>query len=91
MNVVSTAQVLPRTPADVNDLISVVFIGPGQFKPDYLGTTFRVRKAKIAAFLIFLKQNNCLYRDMEIEYDGMQVSSPLAHFTYLHAQSSTPG
>lgn len=67
MNVVSTAQVLPRTPADVNDLISVVFIGPGQFKPDYLGATFRVRKAKIVAFLIFLKQNNCLYRDMEID------------------------
>lgn len=67
MNVVSTAHVLPRTPSDINDLLSVVFIGPGQFKPEYLGAMFRVRKAKVAAFLKFLKQNNCLYSDMEID------------------------
>lgn len=67
MNVVSTAHVLPRTPSDINDLLSVIFIGPGQFKPEYLGAMFRVRKAKVAAFLKFLKQNNCLYSDMEID------------------------
>jgi len=31
MNVVSTASVLPRAPADVNNMLSVVFIGPGKF------------------------------------------------------------
>ena len=31
MNVVSTASVLPRTPADINETLSVVFIGPGKF------------------------------------------------------------
>lgn len=47
MNVVSTAQVLPRTPADVGGFISVVFVGPGKFKLEQLGTTFQVRKSKV--------------------------------------------
>lgn len=47
MNVVSTAQVLPRTPADVGGFISVVFVGPGKFKLEQLGTTFQVRKSKL--------------------------------------------
>ena len=31
MNVVSTVAVLPRTVADINEMLSVVFIGPGKF------------------------------------------------------------
>ncbi|KAI6029507.1 hypothetical protein PISMIDRAFT_39455, partial [Pisolithus microcarpus 441] len=40
MNVVSTARVLPRTPADVAGFLSVVFVGPGKFNPAQLGTMF---------------------------------------------------
>ena len=42
MNVVSTATVLPRTPDDVNDMLSIVFIGPGKYKPDCLKNMFHV-------------------------------------------------
>ncbi|KAJ8584575.1 hypothetical protein M405DRAFT_913936, partial [Rhizopogon salebrosus TDB-379] len=36
MNVVSTAFVLPRTPADVNGVLSIVFVGAGKSEPDQL-------------------------------------------------------
>ena len=35
-NVSSTANMLPRTPSDVNGILSVVFIGSSKFKPEYL-------------------------------------------------------
>lgn len=47
MNVVSTASVLPHTPSDINDMLSVVFIGPGKFKVQNLRSMFHVRKKKI--------------------------------------------
>ena len=73
MNVVSTASVLPRTPADVNGMLSVVFIGPGKFKPEYLGLMFKIRKQKVWEFLIWLKQNNRLYRDMPLDETIMNL------------------
>ena len=42
MNVISTASVLPQTPADVNDMLSVVFIGPGKLKPKDLKNIFHI-------------------------------------------------
>ena len=36
MNVVSTASVLPRTPSDINETLSVVFVGPGKFRREFL-------------------------------------------------------
>jgi hypothetical protein len=47
MNVVSTAFVLPRTPADVNGVLSIVFVGAGKSEPDQLGLRFRARKDQI--------------------------------------------
>ncbi|KAG1887635.1 hypothetical protein F4604DRAFT_1570836, partial [Suillus subluteus] len=44
MSVVSMSSVLPRTPADINGLLSIVFVGPGKFKPDQFDPIFRVRK-----------------------------------------------
>ncbi|KAG1733086.1 hypothetical protein EDD22DRAFT_788122, partial [Suillus occidentalis] len=61
MNVVSTMMVLPHTPADVNGLLSVVFVGPGKFDLKALGTVFRVRRHKIWSFLVWLKHHNRLY------------------------------
>jgi hypothetical protein len=66
MNVNSTANVLPRVPADVNDLLSVVFIGSGKFKPEYLGNMYRIRKAKVWQFLQWLKQHNRLYAQISL-------------------------
>ncbi|KAG2059210.1 hypothetical protein BDR06DRAFT_968177 [Suillus hirtellus] len=40
MNIVSIASVLPCTSADINSLLSVVFISPRKFDPKVLGTVF---------------------------------------------------
>jgi hypothetical protein len=52
MVVVSTASVLPRTPADINGMLSVIFIGPGKFQLNNLGLSFRIRKAKVCHFTL---------------------------------------
>ncbi|KAG1794515.1 uncharacterized protein BJ212DRAFT_1277541, partial [Suillus subaureus] len=71
MNIVSTVSVLPRTPADVNGFLSIVFVGPGKFKPDQMGPMFRVRKDKIWSFLVWLKHHNRLYSDILLEPDNL--------------------
>ena len=58
MNVVSTMSILPRTPSDINDLLSVVFISPGMFKVEDLGRVFQVCKKKIEWFLKWLSEHN---------------------------------
>ena len=73
MNIVSTASVLPRTPADVTGLLSMIFVGPGKFNPKQLGTVFRVRKAKIWAFLLWLKHHNRLYANVPLNPDIIQL------------------
>ena len=40
MNIVSTVSILPHTLSDINDLLSMVFIGPGKFKPEDLDGVF---------------------------------------------------
>ena len=67
MNVNSTATVLPRTPPNVNGLLSVVFIGPSKFKPEYLGNMYRICKAKVWNFLQWLKVHNRLYQDTTLD------------------------
>jgi len=67
MNVISTVSVLPRTPADINGFISVVFIGPEKFDPKKFATLFRVRKHKIWNFLLWLRHHNRLYADITLD------------------------
>ncbi|KAG2135308.1 hypothetical protein DEU56DRAFT_871719 [Suillus clintonianus] len=81
-NVMSTASVLPRTPADINGFLSVVFIGPQPFDPKRMGMLFRVRKHKIWSFLVWLKSHNCLYADIELD---------LAVLDQYPADGSLPG
>ncbi|KAH7921152.1 hypothetical protein BV22DRAFT_1107344 [Leucogyrophana mollusca] len=71
MNYVSTASVLPRTPADINGFLSIVFVGPGKFDPSKMGTVFRVRRAKIWSFLVWLKYHNRLYADIELDVNAL--------------------
>jgi len=52
MNVGVTATVFPRTPPDMNDLLSVVFIGPLKFKSEHLGNIYRIRELKVWGFLV---------------------------------------
>ncbi|KAG2147816.1 uncharacterized protein EDB93DRAFT_1145387 [Suillus bovinus] len=60
MDVISTASVLPRTPSNINSFLSAVFLGPGKFDSNVLGTVFRVRGSKIWSFkfLVCLKHHN---------------------------------
>ena len=67
MNVVSTASVLPRTPTDINEKLSVVFIGPGKLRPQFLKNIYRIRKQKVWDFLLWLVSHNLLYSDMPLD------------------------
>ncbi|KAI6014639.1 hypothetical protein EDC04DRAFT_2578722 [Pisolithus marmoratus] len=73
MNIVSTASVLPHALTDVTGLLSVIFVGPGKFDPKQLGTIFHVCKAKIWAFLLWLKHHNCLYADIPLDPDAVDL------------------
>ncbi|TFK20680.1 hypothetical protein FA15DRAFT_599267, partial [Coprinopsis marcescibilis] len=67
MNIISTANILPCTPADLNGMILLVFISPKAFDPAKSGTLYRVRKCKIWPFLVWLKHHNRLYENMEFD------------------------
>jgi hypothetical protein len=73
MNVVSTASVLPRTPADVNGMLSIIFVGPGKFNPAKVATVFRVRKRMIWQFLMWLKHHNRLYSSITLDLDVLSL------------------
>ena len=64
---ISTATVLPCTPSDINDLLSMVFIGPRKFKAGDLGGLFHVCKHKILHFLKWLFENNRLYKNLCVD------------------------
>ncbi len=75
MNIISTAKVLPRTPADVNGSLSVVFVGrlSEEKKIRISKYMFRVRKSKVWRFLLWLKKNNRLYADIPIDESIMNM------------------
>ncbi|KIJ24996.1 hypothetical protein M422DRAFT_194002, partial [Sphaerobolus stellatus SS14] len=71
MNFLSTAESLPRAPADVNGMLSVVFVSQAKFDPSKIGDVFAVRKQKIWDFLLWLREHNILYRDIPLRQDIM--------------------
>ena len=72
MNVISTASVLPRTPDHVNQMLSVVFIGPGKYKKDCLKNMFRIRKHKVWDFLVtvWLKDGRVVSKTIDNKVTG---------------------
>ena len=67
MNITSTVTVLSLAPSDVNDLLSVVFIGSRKFKPEHLGNMYRIRKSKVWRFLQWLVEHNRLYAKISLD------------------------
>ncbi|TFK18736.1 hypothetical protein FA15DRAFT_602757 [Coprinopsis marcescibilis] len=67
MNIISTARTLPHTPADINGMLSIVFVGPGKFDPKKSGDIFLVRKQKIWNFLLWLRENNRIYSALTLD------------------------
>ena len=48
----------------INSVLTIVFVGQKKFDPKKLGSFFQVHKNKIWKFLLFLKQNNKLYKEI---------------------------
>jgi hypothetical protein len=71
--VISTALALPRSPGDITSILTIVFVGPGKFDPKRMGPMLKVQKEKVWNFLMWLKSNNKLYRNMEINCSLMDL------------------
>ena len=67
MNVLSTATVLPRTVADMNDMLTIIFVGPNKFDPNCLKNMFTIRKGKVWSFLLWLTKFNHLYCNIQLD------------------------
>ncbi|KZV64784.1 hypothetical protein PENSPDRAFT_587810, partial [Peniophora sp. CONT] len=65
--ILDLASILPRTPANMRDLISVSFIGSGELKSTYMMPVFHIRKPLVWSFLLWSKQNNPLYKDITLD------------------------
>ena len=59
LNVVSTVSVLPRTPDHVNQMLLVVFIGPGKYENECLKNMFHIRERKV---IKKKEMHQCLHR-----------------------------
>jgi hypothetical protein len=67
MNVVSTESVLPRTVADITDMITIVFVGAGKFDLNCLLKILKIRKTKVWNFLLWLRKHNHLYNNILLD------------------------
>ncbi|KAG1764938.1 hypothetical protein EDD22DRAFT_766274, partial [Suillus occidentalis] len=74
-NIISTIAVLPRAPADINGMLSVVFVRPTKLTDSSLKTMFQVHKNKVWAFLLWLCAHNHLYRHVRLDKDVMNQYS----------------
>jgi hypothetical protein len=72
VNVPSVARVLPRLPSDINENLTVVFVG-AKFDKKQLPPMFRVRRRVIERFLSFLATNNTLYSNVEISVEHLNL------------------
>jgi hypothetical protein len=71
MNVISTAKALPRTTTDVNDQLSVVFVGPTKMKESDLARMLRVRKSVVVDFLSWARKNNTMYAELPVDQEAL--------------------
>ncbi|PBK59363.1 hypothetical protein ARMSODRAFT_945727, partial [Armillaria solidipes] len=73
LNLISTATVLPRRPADVNGLLGIVFVGPKQSIRSCLRTVYKIRKEKVWRFLQWLAKNNPLYKSIQLSREHLRL------------------
>lgn len=73
MNIVQTALSLPRAPADVNGMISVVFLGSEKLDDNRLQEIFYVRREKVFRFVSWLKDNNEMYSDIAVNEEVLRL------------------
>lgn len=63
---------MPRRPAILASLITVTFIGLGELPKAWIHSTFRVRWIIVWDALLWLKQNNPYYADIEISTSHLE-------------------
>ncbi|SJL11507.1 uncharacterized protein ARMOST_14911 [Armillaria ostoyae] len=73
LNYVSTAAELPRPPADVKGMLSIVFVGPKQSMKSCLRKFNYVRKAKVWDFLRWLAENNPMYSKIRLSQEHLAL------------------
>ncbi|KAF9509417.1 hypothetical protein BS47DRAFT_1258795, partial [Hydnum rufescens UP504] len=70
-NVLSTALILPCTPSDVNDSLSVIFTGSStKVLPKCLKQVFHIRKEKVRLFLHWLIENNHIFHALNVRFSS---------------------
>ena len=57
---------LPRQPAHLAQVVSIAFIGPGRPRKESLSSIFRVRQQKLRRALLWFKEHNPHYGDVDI-------------------------
>lgn len=73
MNIQSTVDVLPRTPSDILDILTVVWVGTSSYQQACLKKVFQIRKEKVWEFLIWLVRNNKLYYHIRLSRENLEL------------------
>ncbi|KAG9015584.1 hypothetical protein FRB94_000189 [Tulasnella sp. JGI-2019a] len=66
-------RMLPQKPDILASVITVTFIGKGRLPKKWLKSTFRVRRRHVQGALVWLKQNNPHYHNMEISDERLEA------------------
>ncbi|KAG1777607.1 hypothetical protein EV702DRAFT_969435, partial [Suillus placidus] len=72
-NLLSTVKVLPHTPADINGMLTVVFVGTTKLDAKSLRSLFRVCKQVVWSFLRWLASHNRLYHHISLDANIMDL------------------
>lgn len=76
MNTASIAEMLegklmPHAGALLASVLAVTFVGTKKLPKEWLKSTFRVRRRRVYEALVWLKENNPLYEDIDISHDRL--------------------
>ena len=71
-DVVGVSRILPPSINDVADQIRVIWVGPNTPKPKDISSLMSVSRRRVCQALLWLKENNPLYRDIEINKEEMR-------------------
>ena len=71
-DVVGVSRVLPPSIDDIAEQVRVIWVGPNTPKPKDISGLMSVSRRRVSQALLWLKQNNPLYRDIEINEEEMR-------------------
>ncbi len=71
-DIVGVSRILPPSINDVAEQIRVIWVGPNTPKPKDISSLMSVSRRRVSQALVWLKENNRLYRDIEINLAEMR-------------------